>query len=102
MDSLIDRLNAALDEDERIALAAKAMLDELYEQPAVPTGGYQGWVDMHEARKLLKEHPSRAEPVAYDQEQMICATCTYDSGTDTFDYPCPTILALAEMFGVEP
>lgn len=110
MTDLIAKLRAALDDDERIARAARAK----YFTSKV-LGQFSAIGDMRHAirhdparvlrqvaamRKVLDLH----QPFIADEDEPdpICQTCT--EGSHLYDisaYPCPTLLALAEAYGIE-
>lgn len=125
----VAKLRAALDETERIALAAGGIgwrrsrwtQDEgrvetadgdivVYDE-GVPSGDQAAHIVRHDPasvlrivaahRKILAEHPAQERRESWDEYRTICATCTYDSGTDVLAFPCPTVAALAEAYGIE-
>ena len=86
MTELIDQIKAAIDEDERVAREVG--------DARVPRQ-----VAAH--RKILELHP----PFVADEDDPdpICETCVEGSHLyDVSAYPCPTLLALAEAYGIEP
>lgn len=112
VDDLIAKIRAAIDEDERIAKAAKEVADG-YVGDVVPDGGPQGWTDLHGLRQdpdrtlamvaahreILELH-ERSEN--YPHECTECGDfgdCGCARGSE--DWPCPTLLALAKGYGIE-
>jgi hypothetical protein len=53
-------------------------------------------------RRILDEHRPRTERHGWDSEPTICGTCRFDEGLDTYNYPCPTVRALALPYSDRP
>jgi hypothetical protein len=53
-------------------------------------------------RRIIRQHGSETEDVGWTETRTICATCRYDNGLDAYDYPCPTLIALAAVYADHP
>lgn len=109
LDNLIDRLNAALDEDERIAREAAAV-DGIAVWSEKREGIFLGWelgahVHRHDPAAILRKVEGARKILALHRSNHECQQLHGDENIDLWvdkDEVCPTVLALAEMFGVEP
>ena len=104
MNDLIERLKAAIDADERAALAMMPGPSQPHIQCPDGTQIYMrpninepartlAMVAAH--RKILSEHEM------WDVGPVTgCGTCDADGVASTNSWPCPTVLALAEAYGI--
>ncbi|WP_020525851.1 DUF6221 family protein [Catelliglobosispora koreensis] len=109
MTDLIDRLNAALDEDERIAerinFSGHWVIDLNGEWPIGAEQRMLDHVMRHDPTRVLRQVEGARKILARHQpDAEWCGSCAEQDDYDNLFivWPCPTILALAEMFGVEP
>lgn len=130
MTELIDKIRAAIDEDERLALAVTWPMWTAVHKPVehqirgtenpernsyyIGATSQPAPVD-HMARhdparvlamvaahrEILEEHKPSTRRAGWDRDETICGTCSYDSGTDDYAFPCPTMRALAKGYGIE-
>lgn len=115
---LVDRIKAALDEEESVArLLPQGGLHWNVVLTGDPPWGVESdrafveHVVRHDPARVLRQVAAMRKvldahaPFIADEDEPdpICQTCT--EGSHLYDvnaYPCPTLLALAEAYGIEP
>ena len=110
-DDLIARLRAGLDEDERVARPAlDAPPDPGATLDLPPTGPWATFDARHDparvlrwvkaAREILALHAADASPPP-SPGALYCGGCPTPAWGDATPWPCPTVRALASVYGDE-
>jgi hypothetical protein len=103
-EDLLTQLRAALDEDERVALA------EIEGQRNAEYPRYFGHQARHDparvlrwvaaAREVLDRHRVIEFTTRHGKKIADCTWCSDTRGDSTEDWPCPDVRALAGVYGI--